>query len=687
MSATPAASLSSFSGIGPTRLAALKQLGVTSPADLLEYFPFRYQLEVAELPIADLVTDLVHTARGEVVAVDYVSHPRARFEATIQDHTGSLALVWFNGAYLRRSIHPGQQLRVKGKVKFFRNIPQMANPKWWIIDADTPAVAESTFKPIYPASAKMPSDTLSRIIREHLDQIIEPVQEWFEDSLLKKHGLIGRKEAYRMIHTPASHREAAIARRRLVFDELMLLQIGLGLSRKLRDGRLSAPIMRLDKVLDERIRQRFPFTLTDAQQHAVYEIAKDLQKRQPMNRLLQGDVGSGKTVVALYAMLMGVANKLQSALLAPTEVLAEQHFLTLSRLLEGSSVRIALYTGRSKRTDKDALKALADGQVHLAVGTQALIQKDIEFANLGLVVIDEQHKLGVEQRSILKNKGYAPHYLVMTATPIPRTLALSYFADFDLTTIDALPPGRLPIKTRYVQTNLAPSAYEFVRQQVKLGRQAYVVVPQIEESEIDDTASVKKKFDELSGKTLIGLRVGMLHGKMPATERDQIMRAFRDGQIDVLVATTVIEVGIDVPNATVIVIESAERFGLSQLHQLRGRVGRSELASHCVLISDAVNEEAIARLTAMTQTTSGFDIAEEDLKLRGPGQFFGTRQHGLPELKLADISQEIDLLKIARDDAIALLDEDPDLRKPAHKHLRAALIARFGDSIPLANVG
>lgn len=680
-------SISSLAGVGPARLTALRHLGVHTRLDLLEYFPHRYQLEVAERPIIELVPDVIQNARGEVTAVDYIaSYPRARFEATLQDDSGSLGLVWFNGGYLRRMIHPGQQLRVKGKVRFFRNVPQMSNPKWSVIEADTPAIEQSTFKPIYSASSKLPSDTITKIVHDHLDELLPMVEEWFEEPLLKKHAMLPRREAYRLIHAPSSHREAVAARRRLVFDELMLLQIGLGLSRKLRDGRLSAPVLRIDKTLDERIRSRFPFQMTNAQMHAAYQIAKDLQQRQPMNRLLQGDVGSGKTIVALYAMLMAVANKLQAAMLAPTEVLAEQHFLTMSRLLEGSSVKLERFTGRSKRAGKDALKALAKGEVHIAVGTQALIQKDIEFANLGLVVIDEQHKLGVQQRSILKNKGYAPHYLVMTATPIPRTLALSYFADFDVTTIDELPPGRQPITTKYVRQNLATSAYEFVRKQVQAGRQAYVVVPQIEEND-EDTASVKKKYDELAGKSLLGLRLAMLHGKMPADDRDQIMRDFRDAKIDVLVATTVIEVGIDVPNATVIVIESAERFGLSQLHQLRGRVGRGEHASHCILISDAVNDEAIARLTAMTEMTSGFDIAETDLKLRGPGQFFGTRQHGLPELKLADISQEIELLKVAREESIALLDADPDLRKPAHKHLRQALIDRFGDAIPLANVG
>lgn len=680
--------IESLTGIGPARAAALKKLGVGTTRDLLEYFPHRYQLELAEQPIAELRPEIIQNARGEVTAVDYIAaYPRPRFEATVQDETGSLSLVWFNGAYLRSKIHPGQQIRVKGKVRYFRNLPTMSNPKWEIVKDETPTIEQSVFKPVYPATAKLPSDVIARVVQDHLDELVAPVQEWFDESLLQQRQLIARREAYRLIHCPSSHRQAAIARKRLVYDELMLLQLGLGLSRRLRDGRLSAPVLRIDRTLDERIRSRFPFQMTAAQTNAAYQIARDLQQRQPMNRLLQGDVGSGKTIVALYAMLMAVANKLQAAMLAPTEVLAEQHFLTMSRLLEGSSVRIERYTGRSKRAGKDALTALSRGEVHIAVGTQALIQKDIEFANLGLVVIDEQHKLGVQQRSILKNKGYAPHYLVMTATPIPRTLALSYFADFDLTTIDELPPGRQPIKTKSLRYNQASAAYEFVRRQVKEGRQAYVVVPMIEESELEDTASVKKKHDELSRGPLAGLRVAMLHGKMIADERDQIMRSFRDGAIDVLVATTVIEVGIDVPNANIIVIESAERFGLSQLHQLRGRVGRGEHASHCILLSDATNEEALARLDAMTQTGSGFDIAEMDLKLRGPGQFFGTRQHGLPELKLADISQEIELLKTARDDATALLEADPDLRKPVHLHLRAALIERFGDSIPLANVG
>ena len=680
--------VASLAGVGPTRATALESLGVHTTADLLEYFPHRYQLELAERPIAELIEGPVQTARGEVTAVDYSAFPRKKFEATLADDSGTLCLTWFNGAYLRHAIHPGMQLQVKGKVKFFRHLPQMTNPTQKAVDESTAAVERSTFKPIYPASSKLSSDVIAGLVRAHLNELLENVDEWFEESLLKRRSLMPRREAYRLIHQPASDREAGAARRRLVYDELMLMQIGLGLSRRLRDGRVSAPRLRLDKTLDERIRGRFPFTMTEAQLRAAYDIARDLNSGRPMNRLLQGDVGSGKTVVALHAMLTAVANKMQAALLAPTEVLAEQHFLTLSTMLAGSSVRIERYTGRSKRAGKVALlKALSSGEVHIAVGTQALLQKDIEFANLGLVVIDEQHKLGVEQRKLLREKSHALHNLVMTATPIPRTLALSYFADVDVSTIDTLPPGRQPIQTKWVRSNLAADAYGFVRRQIAAGRQAYVVVPQIEESE-EDTASVKKKFNELQQGGLAGLRLAMLHGKMPADERDAAMQQFRAGEIDAVIATTVIEVGIDVPNATTIVIESAERFGLSQLHQLRGRVGRGEHASHCLLISDATTDDAVARLQAMTETTSGFEIAELDLSLRGPGQFFGTGQHGLPELKLTpDLSKEMELLTVARDDATQLLADDFDLRKPAHRALRAAIVAKFGDSIALAQVG
>jgi ATP-dependent DNA helicase RecG len=468
----------------------------------------------------------------------------------------------------------------------------------------------------------------------------------------------------------------------------MLMQLGLALSAKSRHGRLTAPKMRLDRLLDERIRKRFPFELTAAQKRSIWEIAADIQSTSPMSRLLQGDVGSGKTVVALYAMLVAVANRLQAAILAPTEVLAEQHYLTLSTLLKDSNVAIELLTSRTKRESRGAVaKHVAEGKVHIAVGTQALIQEDVEFANLGLVVADEQHKLGVRQRATLRGKAQAPHYLVMTATPIPRTLALSYFADFDVSTIDELPPGRRPIQTKWLRQAQGPEAYQFVREQVKQGRQACVVLAQIEDNGVDDAKSLKAHFEKLSKGPLAGVRLGMLHGQMKTEEKQKVMGEFREGKIDVLVATTVIEVGVDVANASVMVIEDADRFGLPQLHQIRGRVGRGTADSYCLLIADAATEESASRLNAMTRTNDGFEIAEIDLKLRGPGDFFGTRQHGLPQFKLADITQELELLKTAKDDAMELLRNDPDLSRPEHRALRQRLGRQFGDSLFLAQVG
>jgi ATP-dependent DNA helicase RecG len=683
------APLETLENVGPQRAKAFADLGVGTVGDLLDYFPRDYRFESAELPIAELSPETLHIARGEVVAVNYTpTRPRPRFEATIDDGTGKLALVWFNGAYLRRQLHPGKFIRVQGKVRFYRNLPQMANPKFAIVDPETDKVVESKFRPIYPASEKLTSIAIESVVSANLPRCLGLIQEWFDPQLLWKRDLPDRREAYRLIHLPADIDEARRARRRLVYDELMLMQLALGISKAIRDKAITAPVMKLDKLLNERIRARFPFALTGAQERAVYEIARDLQSGQPMNRLLQGDVGSGKTVVALYAMLTAVANRFQAALLAPTEVLAEQHYLTLNRLLAGSTVSVELFTHRTKKQSKGGLSAaLADGRVHIAVGTQALLTENLEFANLGVVVVDEQHKLGVRQRGTLKGKGLSPHYLIMTATPIPRTLALSYFADFDVSVLDELPPGRTPIKTRWVPSAQADQAYQFIRKQVAAGRQAYLIVPQVDDNGLGDAKSVTAEFKRLSTGPLSGLRLAALHGQMSTDEKQAVMSAFRNQQSDVLVATTVVEVGVDVPNATVIVIDNADRFGLSQLHQLRGRVGRGQHASTCLLIADPQTENGRERLAAMCRTTDGFEIAEMDLKLRGPGEFFGTRQHGLPEFKLADITSELELLQTAKDDAMALLKADPRLVAPIHRHLRTTLLDRFGETLSLAQIG
>ena len=683
-------SLSALAGVGPKRAKALADLGLHKLGDLLEYFPRSYRFESSERLVAELVHDQIQVVRGEVIAADYLAgRPRSRFEATLKDAEGNkLALVWFNGAYLRFRVRPGMLLRVRGKVRLWRNIPQMANPKWEQVEEATAQIDQDSFRPLYAATGSIASETIEWVIAQNLEVALAELAEPLTAGLMKQRRLRSRREAYRMIHRPRDERDAREARKRLVYEELLLLQLGLGLSKRLREGKISAPVLRIDRNLDARIRARFPFSMTRAQQNAAYEIAHDLKSGRPMNRLLQGDVGSGKTVVALYAMLVGVANKLQSAMLAPTEVLAVQHYLTLSKFLEGSSVHIELFTGKLKPKERAALlRDLADGKIDIAVGTQALLSQGVEFANLGLVVVDEQHKLGVRQRAHLREKGMSPHYLVMTATPIPRTLALSYLADFDVTTIDELPPGRQRIETRHMPAANSAKAYEFVGRQAQKDQQAYVVLPQIEADELSDARSVKKHFEELAAGPLKDLRLAMLHGQLSTKEKSETMAAFRAGQIDVLVATTVIEVGIDVPNATTMVIENAERFGLSQLHQLRGRVGRGAEKSYCLLIGDATTDEARQRLRAMCDTSDGFKLAEVDLQLRGPGDFFGTRQHGLPPLKLANLTEEMELLQEAREDALQILAEDPHMRETQHQVLRQELLATYGETLGLALVG
>jgi ATP-dependent DNA helicase RecG len=681
-----------LSEVGPVRAKALRSLGVSTLGDLLEYFPRDYQYESEEKPIPLLRENEIGIARGEVAAVNYIPGPsRSRFEATLADEQHRLSLVFFNGGYLRRQLHPGIVVRVRGMVKYFRGIAQMVNPKWEVVEPTDEKIADAKLRAIYPATAKLPSERLGEIIAANLESAVSAVHDWVDADFLKNRKLMGRADAYRAIHQPVDRKQAIGARRRLIYDELLLMQLALAIGGRQNSSKITAPIMRIDKNVDQRIRGRFPFSLTDGQRQAIWEIVTDLKSGKPMKRLLQGDVGSGKTVVAVYAMLVAVTNKMQAALLAPTEILAEQHFFTLKNLLRDSKVTVELFTSRTRRQSKGIIDGrLAEGEINLAVGTQALLQEKIEFANLGLVVVDEQHRLGVKQRAVLTDKAQSPHYLVMTATPIPRTLALSYFADFDLTSIQELPPGRQPISTRWVRPSKADEAYNFIRSQIGEGRQAYVVLPQIDDGGLDgpdDDRSVLKQLDVLGKGPLKGLRLAPLHGQMPPEEKEKTMNAFREGEIDVLISTTVIEVGIDVPNATVILIDAADRFGLSQLHQLRGRVGRGEHLSYCFLISDAPTAGAEARLSALVSSTSGFEIAEMDLKLRGPGEFFGTRQHGLPEFKLADVTSETDLLRQAREDALELLRRDPKLLSSNHLELKSDLLGQFGKTLGLVQIG
>jgi ATP-dependent DNA helicase RecG len=667
------------------RAKKLAALGIHTLFDLLDYFPRDYRHESAEVSIGELQGDRYQLTRGEVCAADLVPvRPKPRFNVTLAQGPYRLHITFFNGGYLRGKIVPGSILRVRGSVRVFRNKFTMANPKWELIEPDAPPVDHAILRPIYPATADLTSDRIAESVARHLPAAMPAIREWFHPAHVQSRGLIPRPVAFHDIHQPADQTRAFLARRRLMYDELMLMQLGLAISRRRRDADAAshAAVLRIDKNLDQRIRKLFAFEFTPGQLAAAWRIAGDMKGTRPMLRLLQGDVGSGKTAVAVYAMLIAVANGYQAALLAPTQVLAEQHYLTLRNLLVDSKVGIELLTGRTR--SKGPNRAARSIESGIAVGTQALLEHDVRFSNLALVVVDEQHRLGVRQRQILSQKGNTPHYLIMTATPIPRTLALSRLADLDVTVIDELPPGRQPITTTWLTMSQESVALETIRREVAAGRQAYIVLPSIDP--MDESRGVVDECKRLQSGPLKNLRLATLHGKMKPLDKQGIMLDFRAGRIDVLVATTVIEVGIDVPNATVIVIEFADRLGLSQLHQLRGRVGRGTVPSSCLLLADPATPAAESRLRAVTQTSDGFEIAQLDLSLRGPGEFFGTRQHGLPEFKLADLSSESDLFELARQDSQSLLAADPNLMSPVHAPLRAALRNQFGSSIDLPQI-
>jgi ATP-dependent DNA helicase RecG len=574
-----------------------------------------------------------------------------------------------------------------GKVDLYRHWLQMTNPKFVVLDEEHLKSAECFSGGVYPASAGLSSRQIKQIIAPLLDNLNELTPEFYDPGFLKSANLISRKDAFSWIHLPPSEEKLAQAKRRLKYDELFLMQAGLALRRyKMQHFSTALPMNCTDEI-DSRIRKRFPFLLTEDQNNCIAEIVADMKKLQPMNRLLQGDVGSGKTVVALYASLLAVANRTQVAIMAPTEILAGQHFLSIERYLKGSDVRRILITGGlTGKKRKELLNRISTGRMDIVVGTVALLQKDIEFVKLGLAVIDEQHKFGVHQRLLLRKQA-TPHCLVMTATPIPRTLAMTAFSDLDVSIIKHSPPGRGVVITRWVDPQDQQKAYEFIRQRIRARKQAYFVYPRITSTE--ENAVLKAATDEwrnLAQKVFPEFTVELLHGQMPSAKKQRIMAEFRKGKINVLVTTIVVEVGVDVPNATIMVIEGADRFGLAQLHQLRGRIGRGEAKSYCFLFAETANETAKSRVEIMTRSNDGFEIAEHDLRLRGPGELFSTRQHGLPDLKIANIIDDYELLIMARKNAFELVAEDHTLTKAEHKNIRQVLLAKFGDSLGLADV-
>ena len=712
---SPGSKVSVLSGVGPARLQQLQRLGIRTIADLLRHLPSRYEDHAAEGAIADLVIDnkTVGSARGVVEATRWEGGQygkKGRFLATLKDDTGTLSLVWFNARYLREKIFVGHSMRVQGKCKSFNGYPQMANPKWELVSEDEienrPA-ANARLRPVYPTTEGLSPLVIETLIGEALDRVLPALQDPLPESLLSAHNMPVLGQAFRLIHQPDEVDDYKAARRRLAYNELLLLQLGIAMKRAYVAKKQAAPALKSNEALDKHIRERFPFDLTDSQNTVIKEIAADLAREQPMNRLLQGDVGSGKTVIALYAMLLAVAERKQAALMAPTELLAEQHHRSISAMLQGSDVRVRLLTGSQStagsKQRQDLLDEIATGQVDIVIGTQALVGDAVKFNELAVAVVDEQHRFGVMQRARMREQGdtdeqgrlRVPHHLVMTATPIPRTLSLTVFGDLDVSTIKGKPPGRVPADNRMVGQDKAGEVYGYLKTRLKRGEQAYVVVPAIDSAEDDagsnttglrSVADTAKMLRRVLGEAY---KVVEVHGRLARDEREHVMAQFRSGKAHVLVATTVIEVGVDVPNASVMIIEHAERFGLAQLHQLRGRIGRGASSRRplCVFIAEPTTDDALARMDAINSTNDGFKIAELDLEIRGMGDFFGTRQSGMPPLRVAQIPEDLDLLQLAQRDAKAVIDKDWMLMDPDHTLLRKVVYQQYGEALGLIDVG
>jgi ATP-dependent DNA helicase RecG len=671
-------------GVRPRHVEAFVRLGIRGVADLLRHLPMRYEQDLAEQDIRAAIRAVAASTggranvavRGELDRVRFILGRKDRLEATLEDDTGSVQLTWFNALWMRDRLHPGLHIRAWGRARRHEGITQIVQPRWAAIDPDDPpARREARLRPVYPATEQLSSAMIDRAVESMLDPVLALLDDHLHEAYRSQRSLPALDEAYRMVHRPADETEASEGRRRLAFDELLLLQLGVMLKRRHRTATLQAIALAHSPAIDEHIVTRFPFELTPSQRKVIEEIAADLGRTVPMNRLLQGDVGSGKTVVALYAMLMAVASGHQAALMAPTELLAEQHERSIRAMLAGSSVTVELLTGSQPTAQRrSTLERLAAGEIELLIGTHALLTQDVAFESLAVAIVDEQHRFGVHQRATLRAKAEqeqsSPHVLVMTATPIPRTLSLTIFGDLDVSTITSPPPGRRPIITRRVGPEQREEVYGYLAGRLAGGDRAYIVLPVIEET-ASGLRDVESHHAWLRDGPLAAHRLGVVHGRLTREQREEVMQRFTDGTIDALIATTVIEVGVDVPEATIMIIEHAERFGLAQLHQLRGRVGRRDARGLCVLIAEATTNEAGSRLDAITDTADGFRIAERDLEIRGPGELFGSRQSGIAPFIAARLPEDLPLLRMARRDAL----------------LRRRLLKAHGAALGLGDVG
>jgi ATP-dependent DNA helicase RecG len=674
-------------GVGPRRAWQLRDLGVGTCADLLEYFPRDYVEFHGQRTISQIHPMENAAVEGDILQTRSFPRRPRRFEALLDDGSGRCQLVWFNRWNMQEKIQPGTRLRATGKMQLYNGRYQMVQPQYQLIGPAAPQPPTAALEPVYPANQELSSAVIARIIHANLEALLGQVGEWFSPAQLHQRALLTRREAFSVIHRPPSLAQAYQARRSLAYHEFFIQQTAIAVRRHHHRTQQAAAALRVDQTVEARIRALLHFPLTNAQNRVLADIQRDLAQTRPMNRLLQGDVGSGKTVLALFAMLFAVASGGQAAFMAPTEILAEQHFDTLHRYLSASRVQMALLTGGQPPAVREStIRGIADGSIGITVATHALLSDVVQFKNLRVLVVDEQHKFGVRQRALIRSRHPGVHTLVMTATPIPRTLAMTIFGDLDSSVIDEMPPGRQPIGTRMVPENQRQKAYQFVADQLKAGRQAYIVLPAVDEN-VRELANAVQCRDELAAGVLKDFRIGLVHGRMAREQRQQVMESFRQHQLDVLVATTVIEVGVDVPNACVMVIEHAQQFGLSQLHQLRGRVGRGTAASWCLLLAQEPTDTAKARMAALCKYPGGFDIAEEDLKIRGMGEIVGTRQSGRADLQFAELLFDAKLLAMARADALALVANDPHLIRSEHAMIRQIITRDLGDAVALANVG
>lgn len=672
-------------GVGPQRAKQLERLGIYTVWDILYHFPRDYQDRSRILPAHAYGQGDLATVKGTVIASQETKPRRGLTitKLTLQEGAATFFAVWFNQPYIRKQYPPGKKLLLTGKMERNFGVPQIQVTDHELLEGDE-GLHSGRIVPIYPLTENISQRFLRGLVKTTLEALGSQIREFLPDALLDRHGLPCLPEALQNIHFPADEKSYQRARKRFVLEELFLFQLGLNLQKQrfIRQPKLHRYEQ---QQLAEQLLQGLPFKLTGAQQRVWQEIKEDLLAPYPMNRLLQGDVGAGKTVVAALALAMAVGSSLQGALMAPTEILAEQHAASITALLEPLGIKVALLTGGNRRGRSSLLAKVASGEVQVVIGTHALIQEGVQFKNLALVVVDEQHRFGVRQRAALQDKGQRPDVLVMTATPIPRTLALTLYGDLDVSVIDELPPGRQTIKTHQLSLNQAGKAVGLIKQQVALGRQGYVVCPLVEESEKVDTQAAIDLYERLK-VALPECSFGLLHGRLKPAEKEQVMQEFRQNKINVLVSTTVIEVGVDVPNATVMVVWDAQRFGLAQLHQLRGRVGRGSHQSYCILVGNPTTKEAKERLAAMCRTQDGFVLAEEDLKLRGPGEFFGTRQSGLPDFKIADLLRDSREIEKAKAEAERILQSDPELKNPENRYLFQQFAQRFPDFVKYSDV-